>query len=398
MHDDPIAVLERELVSAARRRVRLAPPVALPPVAVRRRRGSMGAFAAVVLAGLAVVIALGALVSLRGHKQPVHHAPARAATVPGRQQLIDILGVLRRPQTPADLARKHWIPMGWGTLDISLIRRATVTPWGEPVYLIPVKQSGHEAISLLVGSGGGCCARASDIVHFGDVTTEGAGRSFAGGSTGTRVVALVPDGVARVAFVLPRQPSPGQAGAPIYRRSLTVNARVHDNIAAVQVDRESDGAPPAMIWYAPDGHVISRIGNPAGADRVIAPPRAGPETALSRAAERDPSTPNRVWVTPAAGGQHTNFQVHFQVLLNDADYSYQLSGTSCPGITVNGGDGGGTNDLRGRIWSDQVVAVEGQRWCPGTYHLSATVMDLGRHGNLKRPAKPFGTATFTVRR
>jgi len=84
-------------------------------------------------------------------------------------------------------------------------------------------------------------------------------------------------------------------------------------------------------------------------------------------------------------------------LLNDADYSYQLSGTPCPAITVNGGDGGGSGDLRGRTWSDQVVAVAGQKWCPGTYHLSATVMDLGRYGNLTHPAKPFGTATFTVK-
>ena len=64
---------------------------------------------------------------------------------------------------------------------------------------------------------------------------------------------------------------------------------------------------------------------------------------------------------------------------------------------MNGGDGGGTNDLRGRIWSDVVDAVGGQSWCPGTYHLSATIMDRGRYGELKHPASPFGTATFTVK-
>jgi hypothetical protein len=58
---------------------------------------------------------------------------------------------------------------------------------------------------------------------------------------------------------------------------------------------------------------------------------------------------------------------------------------------VNGGDGGGTNDLRGRIWSDQVGAVAGQAWCPGTYHLSVAIMG-------RREARAFGTATFTVRR
>jgi hypothetical protein len=127
--------------------------------------------------------------------------------------------------------------------------------------------------------------------------------------------------------------------------------------------------------------------------RGLAP---GPETPLSRAAERDPSTPNRVWVTPSTGGPDTTFVLHFRVLLNDADYNYQLSGTHCPAITANGGGGGGSTDLRGRIWSDGLDAVAGQTWCRGTYHLSATVMDLGRYGMLEYPAKPFGTATFTV--
>jgi hypothetical protein len=44
-----------------------------------------------------------------------------------------------------------------------------------------------------------------------------------------------------------------------------------------------------------------------------------------------------------------------------------------------------------------VDAVAGRTWCPGTYHLSVTIMDLGRYGNLKHPAHPFGTATFRVK-
>lgn len=79
-----------------------------------------------------------------------------------------------------------------------------------------------------------------------------------------------------------------------------------------------------------------------------------------------------------------------------ADSSYQLSETSCAASSVSGGGGGGTSDLRGQIWSDRVGAIQGQTWCPGTYHLSITMMDLGRYGELKHPAKPFGTATFTV--
>ena len=404
MHDDPVAVLERELVQAARRRVVVIDESAgsqeprgpwQPGRRPARRRSSLGAFAAVVLAGVAVVVAFGALVSLRGHT-PARPAssPHPVAAVPGRRQLIDILGVLRRPQTKADLS--PWVQRAlrvspFGAPDVALIRRAGVTPWGSGIVLIPTKPSGgrfpafrarsQEGIDFEVDGGGSCCATASDIATYGDVAIGGAGRSFAGGSTQTRFTVLVPDGVATVQFVMPHPPDPV--------------ATVHENAAAVQVSQGCCTGGVPMIWRAADGHVVNRVG---GAEpRVAAPARPGPETALSRAAERNPSTPNRVWVTPSAGGPHTHFKVHFQVLLNDADYSYALSGTRCPGITLNGGGGGGTNDVRGRIWSDAVDAVAGQTWCPGTYHLSATIMDLGRYGNLKHPARPFGTATFTVK-
>jgi hypothetical protein len=207
----------------------------------------------------------------------------------------------------------------------------------------------------------------------------------------------VPDGVASVVFVLPRQSAGVENGAPIYKHSLRLAVAVHDNVAAVQIHRQCCNGQPPMIWYAADGHVIKRIGNFSTTNRVIAPPKAGPETALSRAVEHDPSTPNRVWVTPRTGGPHTPFMVHFRVLLNDASYQYTFSGTRCPQFTFPGGTGGGTNDLRGRSWSDPLAAVQSQALCPGTYRVSVTVTDLGRYGALMHPAHPFGTATFTVR-
>jgi hypothetical protein len=102
-------------------------------------------------------------------------------------------------------------------------------------------------------------------------------------------------------------------------------------------------------------------------------------------------------VTPPTGGPRTTFALHFRILLNDADCRYTFTGTKCPAITFLCGSGGGSNDYRGRISGVDLNAVAGQTWCPGTYHVSATVMDLGRGGNLKHPARPFGTATFTVR-
>jgi hypothetical protein len=410
MHDDPIVVLERELVAAARRRVVVIDeragsqePRGPWPSAPRpaRRRSSLGAFAAVALSGVAVLVALGALVTLRGHT-PARRAAAThpsathpPAATPGRQQLIDILGVLRRRQTKADLS--PWVQNTlrgqlFGPPDVALVRRVGVTPWGSGVVLIPTKPSParfpfpartEEGIDLEVDGGGGCCATAATIAASGDISIDGAGRAFAGGSTQTRFTVLVPDGVASVQFLLPHPPNPA--------------GRVHDNVAAVQVYQGCCTGGVPMIWRAADGHVIKRLAGAGAAGRPAPPPRPGPETALSRAAERNPSTPNRVWVTPAVGGPRTNFKVHLHVLLKNADYSYALTGTRCPGITLNGGDGGGTNDVRGHVWTDVVDTVAGQAWCPGSYNLSVTFMDLGRYGQLKQPARPFGSATFTVK-
>jgi len=426
VHDDPIAVLERELVSAARRLGAGEETISLPG-AGRPRHGSRGAVAILLSTAAVIAIALGAVVALGGHRRPAP-TPAPVAPSASARQLVGILGVLRRPQTAADrpaalLSRytRALTSALVGTPDVALMRYATTTPWGERLYLVPMnppsaqeiarfarrdpgaggqllRNAGRrpETLMVLSAHGAGGAGDAASIEQGQGIGTEGAGRSFAGGSTATRITVVVPDGVAHVKFVIPRQPAPAQPGAPIYAHSLSVIAPVHGNIAAVQVDREVAIDRFPMIWYGPAGQVVKRIGDLAAVNAVTAVPKPGPETALSRAAEKNPSTPNQVWVAPRVGGPHSLYTVHFKVLLNDADYRYQLSGPTCPGITVNGGDGGGTNDLRGRTWSDVVDAVAGQTWCPGTYRLSATVMDRGRYGALKHPASPFGTATFTV--
>jgi hypothetical protein len=383
-----------------------------------------------VLLAVAVTLAIAvlALTEIR------HHAPKRAASsaaVSEREQLIDIVAVLRRPQTKADLglSRTSLPPPGVfiGTPDRSLIRFATVTPWGEKLFFVAFKpptrrslaaaerQSPQrdraqltetfrrlvargETLGVYSRQGGGGNSPASVIQTQGELSTQGAGRSFAGGSTRTRLTLLVPDGVAKVVFVLPRQSAGAEQGAPIYPHSLNVAVAVHSNAAAVQINRQCCAGQLPMIWYAADGHVIKRLGNFSAINRIVDPPRPGPQTDLSRAAEHNPSTPNRVWVTPDTGGPRTTFALHFRILLNDTDYRYTFTGTKCPTITFPGGSGGGSNDLRGRVFGVALDAVAGQTWCPGTYHVSATVTDLGRAGSLKHPARPFGTATFTVRR
>jgi hypothetical protein len=429
VRDDPIALLERELLDAAHRRAVVLdvpdassheprgpwPHVSRPA----RRRSSLGAFAAVVMAGLAVVVALGALVALHRHEPSSRPAPAAHHVVPGRRQLIAILGVLRRPQTKADLSRRILpttpFPLSAmeGEPDLPLVRFATTAPWGEKLYLVPsrpptaaelaiaarrfpqIHAQNHvhdETLAVMSAGGGGGGSDAAAIEAGSAMQIEGAGHSFAGGSTKTRFILVVPDGVTRVEFYFPPQAIP--AGGPVYRHSLAVTVPVNANIAAVEVNRQFAGGEPALIWYGAAGQVIKRI---PGTPQFPAP-RPGPETALSRAAERNPATPNRVWATPATGRSATAFHVQFRLLLNDADYEFRGVGPSAPGCQSTFGaiTGGGIDDVRGRIFSDTFSPAQGRRWCPGTYTVTVAADDRGRAGTLHGPPRPFGTATFTV--
>ena len=283
---------------------------------------------AVVIVGVLVVAAVSGVFLLLGH-QP---RPATAARDPQAQQLIKLLGVLRRAQSPADrsLPAASFLRSPWsGPIDRQLTRLATVTPWGQKVFLVAFKpgpirpiprtlkandpaaialraQMGKETLAIVTpwACGPACAASvggrpAGVIASQGLLSVQGAGRTFAGGSTAARLIAVVPDGVARVVFVLPRQPSiSSNPGGPVYKQALRVPVTVKHNVAAVQVDRECCDTQPPMMWYAPDGRLVHTVGNVAAAGRLVHTIMPAPETASSRAAEHDPSTPNRVWVTP----------------------------------------------------------------------------------------------------
>jgi hypothetical protein len=149
--------------------------------------------------------------------------------------------------------------------------------------------------------------------------------------------------------------------------------------------------------------VLKRFAAAAGAAKVVPVKQPGPETAQSRAAERDPSTPNRVWVTPATGGPTTVFKLHFRALLNEADYGFRFSGTSCRrdyGFPAGvGRNPSGAQLLRGQLVTD---ALNGVGHCKGTYRIAVNVTGLEPLGTIrpvarKINARPFGSATFTVR-
>ena len=64
-----------------------------------------------------------------------------------------------------------------------------------------------------------------------------------------RVVMVVPDGVAKISFLLPRQAYPG---AIAYPASQTITVPVHNNIAAFQTDRYIDEDRWSKIGMIPE--------------------------------------------------------------------------------------------------------------------------------------------------
>jgi hypothetical protein len=145
---------------------------------------------------------------------------------------------------------------------------------------------------------------------------------------------------------------------------------------------------------------------PLGSLRVGRAPRRpaastpAPETALSRRAERDPSTPNPVTVTPRRGGPHTPFTLSFRSLLSGGGYSYRiLSGGSerCQHAAerATGGDGvaiGGVPLVRGQIITKTVTPPAGGL-CPGSYRIYVSYSDPQRD-SLEN--FPFATVRFSV--
>lgn len=244
-----------------------------------------------------------------------------------RRALIDQLAPLRRPQTAAERALARTltpddVPYYYinETIDRRLVRYATTTPWGDRIYLVPVAPWSSTRARRAGGSahlppveGIVVYSRQSGVWASG---TAARIRQGAAGSTwetikhgvtrGEYSLDLVPDGVTKVSWVLPQQPGSAEHGWPTYPRVGHLTATVHGNVVAAESPRF--GRTEVETWYAADGHIVRRVGGGAAAPPLVPVIGPGPETAKSRAAEQNPSTPNRRSVTPALGGQHTHFQ------------------------------------------------------------------------------------------
>jgi hypothetical protein len=467
-YDDAASARSRTRARSARRvRSLLGRGVGLFPVAL----------------GLSVpaLVVIVALIALRPGAAPQRHPTSRP-----EESLIGILGVLRGPETAADRVFRADGPYDWNQAYVDLkphVRYATTAPWGDRLFIFappinatraPGVQAGpltgaYHGLSLegeLVGmprhplmsrySVNGKYQYSVPMpdpyipLTAADVQAGRATFIWPGGQPYTpaahasieqlfgpkqQIAVVVPDGVTKVEFVLPRQPM-AIVGAPVYPRVEHVTVRVHHNVAVAEINRKCCYMPAAqlsqlslqgnetrqasgpMIWFGADGQVIKRIGDFAAAGRVISLPTPAPETAASRAAERDPSTRNPVSIMPAVGGPRTLLHVHFKVLLSGAGYGYQLVRVTGGPCQILGYDAGPTtgqhidgisagyqpNIVHGSTWNGPLIlnSLETVPLCPGTYRISVSVVSHGVFGGYGpdaswRQSKPFGSTMFTIR-
>ena len=121
---------------------------AASPARRRRRRLPAGALPTTLAAAAALAVAAIAIIAL-GNRSHTSTSPESPPVPPAASRLVSELAVLRRPQTPADLNSTYLDlflrngvatpPRGrLGQPIRSLIRLATITPWGEKVFLVPL--------------------------------------------------------------------------------------------------------------------------------------------------------------------------------------------------------------------------------------------------------------------
>jgi hypothetical protein len=250
----------------------------------RRQRGV--ACAVLLVAGAVVGLVLGTTggggaTHAKGASRPAPRPPAKAARLsaascaskaalqgPPSKSLLSILGVLRRPATPADAGSGITAQGFTSAVFVHYIRRARVVD-GSPYYLYPAIVGGcgtgeapHEGImdlgkdidlghGLIGGSGGGGATAAR--IERG----EDAGSGAPGSSTSATLTLVVPDGVAKVTLHYPAGRASGYS--PKISPAVTVTTAPVENLVVVSVPRSNPLQKGTMTWWAADGHVIGRF-------------------------------------------------------------------------------------------------------------------------------------------
>jgi hypothetical protein len=228
------------------------------------------------------------------------------------------------------------------------------------------------------------------------------------------IVAVVPDGVARVTWGWPRE---FDSQALSYLPPTMIGAAVQNNVAiAAAPARFTQGekiGPETVIRYADDGSVLARLTDQSNSASVYQNTTyssgiPGPETAQSRRAERDPATPNRIVLVPGTVTLRSirfgpGPQFFFKALLNHRLYFMRVTGGPSPSCIKSNprfsdGTSNGANlrtvaqpTVRGDTFNGGVAGSVSIS-CRGVYRLSVSVLDSNN-----RTYPPFGSATFSVR-
>jgi hypothetical protein len=230
---------------------------------------------------VAVVVAVIVLLAHAGMRQSAtpHPRPQLPRAV---RPLTSILGVLRRPQSAADRDSKlirqmrHQSPI-FGTPVLSLMRLATVAPWGQRIYMVPFLPPTKQELSRVPGLSGAANIPKTAAVwtypinpgsSLGVPTEIEGGRYVTNmayvkgvkrGPAVTRWVMVVPDGVAKVALWQATGSISQHPRHPTKPGSKPIVVAVHNNIAAFIA--HGFGGSGQEVWYGPDDKIVKRIAN-----------------------------------------------------------------------------------------------------------------------------------------
>ena len=182
--------------------------------------------------------------------------PGTAIQTAPSKSLLSILGVLRRPATPADIlpARNETQLFTFLDVFVRYVRLARVIS-GRSYYVIPV----HYAVCGLTSRPDGMIVLEPGVGGGGDddaVQIEaGEAESERVGFRSTAIKMLVPNGVATITLNYP----PGPVGGFNHRHAaaFTATASVVNNLVVVNVPRSGDQVNAAtMTWRGVNGHII----------------------------------------------------------------------------------------------------------------------------------------------
>lgn len=252
-----IEQLERELTRAGREHQRR--PAGWRPLvgALRPERHAPGGGRGVLvaIASTATTVAVVVLaIALLGHRQASTKRPT--AVPPSAQQLVSMLAVLRRPQTPADRAipasDRRFIEQNVGPIVAGLTRRVA-TIGTTRIFMFVVKPS---TTAFETRQGPLWSPALGDRIFVGDVSTSSPGQPvpavelrdpyissswYVTQSQKQYLLGIAPDGVARVRVLFPNR---------------AIYASVTNNTYVALAPPASNERVRSITWYGSNGRVI----------------------------------------------------------------------------------------------------------------------------------------------